>query len=531
MNNKILSDYIIIGSGLAGLYGAYLASAYGTVSLLTKHSLQTSSTYWAQGGIASAIDENDSPGIHFEDTIKTGRGLCNPDAVKILVNEGPIRINELIAGGLAFDMSGNEYSLGLEGGHTRRRILHLGGNETGRVIVEFLIDKIKKSEKIKVYENFLVHNLIMNDNECGGCCAYSREVKTDYSFHSKVVLLASGGAAGIYKGSTNPQSSTGDGITLAYNAGLEIVNMEFIQFHPTAFFSDSGKTFLLTEALRGEGAYLINKGGKRFMEDYHKLAELAPRDKVSESIYREAEKEKTDHLYLSLKHLNKYFIKSRFKNIYEKALEFNIDITSDNIPIAPAAHYTVGGIRTDLKGETTINRIYATGEISHTGVHGANRLASNSLLECIVFSFRAIEDSIKYLNEDLLIEQPTEKYYVNDKMDSLYLKSKKKILNTMTRDVGIVRYRDSICNAVDIINNIQDEWNFQKNEYYSDRLNNLITTARLIINGALVREETRGGHIRDDFPFESAESYYTVQSLDGGIKKVNLSEVEAEHKK
>ncbi len=301
----INSDYLIIGSGLAGLYAAYHASKSGSVSLLTKHSLQTSSTFWAQGGIASAIDEEDSPEIHFDDTIRAGRGLCSEDAVRILVNEGPDRIHELISDGLTFDKSGNEFALGLEGGHSRRRILHLGGNETGRFIVEFLINRIKDSKNITVYEDFLVHKLIIEDNNCSGCLAYSWKEKTDYCFLSNITLIASGGAAGIYKRSTNPHSSIGDGITLAYNAGIEVVNMEFIQFHPTAFHSETGDTFLISEAVRGEGAYLLNKNGERFMKDFHESAELAPRDVVSKGIFEIMKEENSDHVFLSLAHLEK----------------------------------------------------------------------------------------------------------------------------------------------------------------------------------------------------------------------------------
>ncbi len=353
MINQIKSDYVIIGSGLAGLYAAYHASKYGTVSILTKHSLQTSSTFWAQGGIASAIGEEDSPEIHFDDTIRAGRGLCNQDAVRILVNEGPQRINELIKDGLSFDRAGDNYELGMEGGHSKRRILHLGGNETGKFIVEFLIEKIKISNRIKIFENFLVHKLITKDKDCYGCSAYEWKGRQNYFFASDIIVIASGGAAGIYSRSTNPHSSTGDGITLAYNSGIEIVNMEFIQFHPTAFHSENGDTFLISEAVRGEGAYLLNNG-KRFMTDYHESAELAPRDIVSKSIFDVMKKEKTDKVYLSLSHLNASKIKSRFHNIYDALLKYKIDLTKDLIPISPAAHYMIGGINTNLNGETIL---------------------------------------------------------------------------------------------------------------------------------------------------------------------------------
>lgn len=522
MKNIINSNYLIIGSGLAGLYAAWIASKYGKVSLLTKHSLQTSSTYWAQGGIASAIDEDDSPRYHFEDTIKAGRGLCNKQAVEILVNEGPARINELISAGINFDKSGNEYALGLEGGHSRRRILHLGGNETGKFIIDFLTCKIKESDNITIHENFLVHKLLVEDDYCSGCHAYSWSEKKDYTFSADVILIASGGAAGIYKRSTNPHSSIGDGITLAYNIGADVVNMEFIQFHPTALYLKSGETFLITEAVRGEGAYLLDKNGSRFMKDVHEQAELAPRDVVSKGIFRIMNEQKTENVYLSLAHLDKNKIIKRFKNIYETSLKYGIDITRDLVPVAPAAHYTVGGINTGLNGETSLKGLYASGEVAYTGVHGANRLASNSLLECIVFSHRAIEDSKKYLNrKNKNLSAGDEKYKINEESNSKYLELKKTFYEIMNKNVGIVRHGNSLKEALKLINHIDDDWKYVENEYYSDRLKSLKTVASLIINGAIAREESRGCHIRTDFQNEDSEAYYIYQSKDG-IRKIKI---------
>lgn len=522
MINLVTSDYIIIGSGLAGLYAAHRASKYGTVSLLTKHSLQTSSTYWAQGGIASAIDEEDSPQLHFEDTIRAGRGLCNEEAVRILVNEGPKRINDLISDGLSFDRIGNHFELGLEGGHTKRRVLHLGGNETGKFIVDFLTQRIKESSNIKVFENFLVYSLIIEDNKCFGCYAYSWNEKTDYTFTSSVTLIATGGAAGIYKRSTNPHSSIGDGISLAYKDGIEVVNMEFIQFHPTAFYSGTGDTFLISEAVRGEGGYLLDKNGNRFMKDFHELAELAPRDIVSKGIFQIMNEQNIEHVFLSLMHLDKENIKRRFKNIYETSLKYKIDITEDLIPVAPAAHYTIGGIDTGLNGETKVIGLYVSGETAYTGVHGANRLASNSLLECLVFSFRAIEDSIKFINTKTNPHNGNQKYFVDKESNSLYLNLKHDIHNILNWNVGIVRSKESLTEALELINQIDAGWNYKKNEYYSDRLRSLKTVSSLIISGAIYREESRGSHIRTDFPDESKILYNLKQSINTGIKKVNL---------
>lgn len=519
---RIKSDYLIIGSGLAGLYAAHIASKYGSVALLTKNSIDTSCTYLAQGGIASAMDDSDSPEFHFEDTIKAGRGLCDEAAVRILVNEGPKRITELIEEGLSFDKSDNEYDLGLESGHSRRRILHLSGNESGRIMVNFLSGKIRSTGNIKIYENHPVYKLIVEDNTCIGAYAYDRNNKTECVLNANVTLIASGGAAGIYKRSTNPDSAAGDGIVLAYNEGAEACNMELIQFHPTAFYAADGKTFLLSESLRGEGGYLLNNEGKRFMQQYHEAAELAPRDIVAEAIFRESEKEKAKHLYLSLTHLNKYFIKSRFKNIYEKALEYNIDITTDKIPVAPAAHYTIGGIKTNLNGETNINRLYAAGEASFTGVHGANRLASNSLTECIVFSHRAIEDSLKYSSNEIYEDYVADGYIVNERNSGHYLALKDGIKDIMNKYAGIVRDKKSLLIARGMILSLDRDFNYEQNEYYTDRLKALKTISLLIIEGALAREESRGCHIRTDFLNENVQKYNTVQSLNGGIRKVFL---------
>jgi L-aspartate oxidase len=524
MVNKTVSDYLIIGSGLAGLYAAHCASKYGTVAILTKHFVKTSSSFWAQGGIATAMDEDDSPEIHFDDTIKAGRGLCNLEAVKILVNEGPKRINELASEGLNFDQVDSKYSLGLEGGHSRRRILHLGGIETGRLIVEFLINEINKSEKIKIFENFLVHKLIVNDGNCCGAFAFDWQNGQDYTFNSKIVVIASGGAAGIFKRSTNPESSTGDGITLAFNAGVRIANMEFIQFHPTAFYTEKGSTFLLSEALRGEGGYLLNNAGDRFMKNYHESAELAPRDVVAKAIHSEMEREGVDHLFLSLSHLNNTKLSKRFIYLYNKAKEYNIDITSDKIPIAPAAHYTIGGVDSSLHGESSVKKLFVTGEVAHTGVHGANRLASNSLLECIVFSYRAIEKSRKYLSSKIQIENLSLDYYVNDKYESNYLQLKKYILGIMNDNTGIVRSSDSLSHAKSMIEKVDKNWDYKENEYYSDRLKSLKTVAQLIISGGLERRETRGSHFRLDYPDKSEKAYDIYQSLENGIKRKYIYE-------
>lgn len=520
--NQVKTDFLIIGTGLAGLYSAFYASKFGEVTLITKHSLETSSSYWAQGGIAAAIDPQDSTEFHLKDTLTAGRGLCNTNSVNILVNEGRERILELIEEGMIFDSLDGKITLGLEGGHSQRRVLHAGGDATGKEIVEFLIKKIKANHRIKVLDNTLVHKLIVENNKCIGAEAFKWFAKEDIVLIAKSIILASGGASGIYLRTTNPHSSTGDGIGLAYNSGSEIKDLEFIQFHPTAFSSPSGKTFLISEAVRGEGAYLVNSDGERFMLNKHELAELAPRDIVSKAIFEEMQKSNSDNVFLKLDHLDSEKIKKRFSNIYREALSFNIDITKDLVPIAPAAHYMVGGIKTDLNAETNIKNLFACGEVASTGVHGANRLASNSLLECLVFGKRAIDKSIERLEDDFENIDIEEKlFFVDKSLDEKYLNLKNKIASIMSKNVGIVRNKELLQKAISQIEQIDSNWIYNENEYFSNRLKSLKQVALIITSGAIKREESRGGHIRTDFPNESENKYHIIQKINYEPEIVN----------
>jgi L-aspartate oxidase len=313
---------------------------------------------------------------------------------------------------------------------------------------------------------------------------------------------------------TNPHTSTGDGIALAYEAGAEIGNMEFMQFHPTAFYTKSGETFLISEAVRGEGAYLVNKTGKRFMPEYHESAELAPRDVVSRAIFQQMKEHKTDNVYLDLRHLDSAKIKKRFSNIYKETSRFGIDMTSDLVPVAPAAHYTIGGIRTGLNAETNIKGLYACGEVTHSGVHGANRLASNSLLECIVFGKRAVDASLREpvsLNKDAADEELIFNLTKKEEFTSI----KNRIAGLMNDKVGIVRNDELMNEAITQLTEIENNFKFEKDEYFSKRLSSLLSVSRLIINSALLRKESRGTHIREDFPEESPEMlYYIIQHKD-----------------
>jgi L-aspartate oxidase len=498
---------LVIGSGLAGLYSAINASKKGKVAVVTKSTLKQSSTYRAQGGIAAAIGKNDSPKFHFNDTIKSGKGLSIPEAVEILINEGVERINELIKMGMKFDRENGEIALGLEGAHSHRRVLHAGGDATGNHLMNFLAEKIKEIKNISVFEHTIVHELICEKGECFGAYALNFTEGKDKVFTAKSTIIASGGVSGIYQRTTNPHTSTGDGVSLAYNAGAEIADMEFIQFHPTAFYSESGRTFLISEAVRGEGAYLVNHKNERFMIEKHEKAELAPRDVVSASIYEEMKKSYTTNVFLKLDHLDSKKIKKRFFNIYTEAKKYGIDITKDPVPVAPAAHYMIGGIKTGLNAETNIKRLYACGEVASTGVHGANRLASNSLLECIVFGYRAAQSSKKEkeLNSSGEKKYSKKKLLIDNSKEEIFVELRNLISNLMTENLGIVRSEETINSCKKEIEKLRETFEFDENEYFGKRLKSLLDIGSIICSSALIRKETRGAHIRSDFPEENDE--------------------------
>lgn len=504
----IKSDYLIIGTGLAGLYAAYCASKTGTVSLITKSTLEESNSYWAQGGIAAAIDPEDSPLYHEEDTLKAGRGLCYKKAVEILVTEGRERVLEVIELGMKFDTDQEGYKLGLEGGHSKRRVLHADGTSTGKKIIDFLIKEVKEHNNIKVYEYTQIYKLLSYENTCYGGIAINYLDGDNYMFESHATIMATGGASALYKRSTNPPGATGDGIALAFNEGADVMDMEFIQFHPTSLYLEDGSSFLISEAMRGEGAVLLNHQGKRFMKDVHPDAELAPRDLVAGAIFREIKKSGQKYLYLSVSHLNPDFIRERFSNIYNYCLKKNIDITEDNIPISPAAHYFIGGIKTGLHSETNITGLYACGEVSCNGVHGANRLASNSLLECLVFSKRAVDhansimDSSQLLNH--IIDFNLMSYIKDTTEETKYLNYKNEISELMNSYIGIIRYEPELLNALNKITEMIDRAS-ELNHFYSLQLNNIISVCSLIIKSTLERKESRGSHIREKFPHEDPE--------------------------
>ncbi len=499
-------DFLVIGSGLAGLYAAMAASAHGRVALLTKSDVRASSSWWAQGGIAAALDPEDSAFLHYDDTITAGRGLCRPAAVTILVGEGVERARELIRMGMKFDEGHMGLALGLEGGHSKRRILHADGNATGRAVTEFLLERVLASPTITLFENTTVAELVVVDNRCVGCMAFYHDNFQPWLFTARATIVATGGAAGNYARTTNPPTSSGDGIALAYRAGAEVCDMEFVQFHPTALFTATGETFLISEALRGEGGRLMAPDGtRRFMPEYHAQAELAPRDVVASAIQREMQSADADHVYLSMQHLEPAAVHERFANVSAACRAHGIDIARDLIPVAPAAHYTIGGIVTGRMAGTSIWGLFACGECACTGVHGANRLASNSLLECLVFARRAVEGALTVgdvalepalLGDDLPVRDAAP-------IDpALLTRLRARVAALLSEHAGIVRNGPDLKRALDELYALRDEHSALLSRWAGRPLRTMIRACTLTVRGALLREESRGAHQREDFPGE-----------------------------
>jgi len=499
----------VVGSGLAGLLAAWHASAHGTVALISKSELDISNSYNAQGGIAAAIGPEDSLLSHFNDTITAGRGLCDHDAVSLLVREGLKQVREMIAMGMAFDKDLNgELILGLEGGHSNRRILHADGDATGRVMTEFMLSKIGSNPKITTFEFTTAVKIFTVDGVCSGIQTLDYTSGENAIFQTKATILATGGLSRIYARSTNPSTATGDGFALAWNAGARMADMEFIQFHPTALSLDGEDAYLISEAVRGEGAYLLDNKGLRFMLQLHPMAELAPRDVVASAIFKRIQ-ETNSPVFLSLKHLDAAFLKERFHSIDDKLNGLGIDLTQDLIPISPAAHYTVGGIRTDEWGQTNIRGLFACGEVASTGVMGANRLASNSLLECLVYGKRIVEKA-KSLPLPQGKNQLAQEVVLRQESDINYLTIRNELSDLMGNWVGIVRNNDEMMAALDRINQIKTEYPENSSDYSGMKINDLATICSLICLSALKREESRGGHVRSDYPSESDDFIYHI---------------------
>jgi L-aspartate oxidase len=515
-------ETVVIGSGLAGLSAAYHSSKYGKVAIVTKSQLDISNSYYAQGGIAAVINGEDNFESHMNDTLEAGRGLCDKDAVEMLVKEGSRRVLEMIELGMEFDKKDDKYFLGLEGGHSKRRILHAGGDATGKMLTSFLLQKVIEQPTVKSFENVTALKLIKSGNCITGLHAYDFVSGKNIIFRTKAVIIATGGLSRVFLRSTNPYTATGDGIAMAYDAGAKIADFEFIQFHPTALFVPGKDAYLISEAVRGEGAWLLNENGERFMKKVHSMAELAPRDVVAYNIFKQIKSSKTGRIYLSLKHLDKQEIKNRFANIYRQLEVYGFDLTKDLLPVAPAAHYMVGGIRTNLDAETNISGLFVCGEAASTGAMGANRLASNSLLECLVFGKRASEKAATLNNQNCELPEVAP-MHIDSANEPVYLEMQNEIATLMSEKMGIVRNKEEISEAVEKLSEIEKRFSDYKNEYNLFKIKNTAVVCKLIAQAALVREESRGGHIRMDFPNENPD--FEVHSIQQKNKKIQFEPV------
>jgi len=500
-------DYIIVGSGIAGLYTALLAKKHGSVLVITKGSIDDCNTRYAQGGIAAAVGKYDSIKLHFQDTIAAGDGLCDEDAVSILVNEAPERITDLVNFGVPFDTIDGEIALTMEAAHSVPRILHAGGDATGEH-VEVTLSKQARSSKIQILENCLATEIIAENGIVKGIKTLDYRTGSAEEVGCRSLILATGGAGQLFKFNTNSDVVTGDGIALAFNAGAEITDMEFFQFHPTALRLPGVTPFLISEAVRGEGGVLRNVNGYRFMPDYTPEADMASRDVVARSILHEMKKTGSDKVFIDATHLPSSITTTRFPHIYRFCLDHGLDITRDLIPVAPAAHYMIGGVKTDNWGETNIAGLFAVGETACTGVHGANRLASNSLIEALVFGRRIIEKTRKRAGRRAPAArrgtkacQQLSQRQVPKTVPAPSLSALQRLL---CDKVGIIRHQQSLTKAADILAAWQKSL-APPTDRPSYELNNLVLTGRLVTEAALLREESRGAHFRTDFPQSSPQ--------------------------
>jgi len=530
---EIEADFFIIGSGIAGLSFALKIADFGSVVLVTKKEAIESNTNRAQGGIASVFGHRDSFDLHIQDTLAAGDGLCHHDVVEMVVKDGPDRIRELIELGVTFNIkekrktrnsslsSDTEFDLGREGGHSQNRIVH-SHDMTGKEVERVLLNRVKEHKNISLLENHIAIDLITfstrlkseqitstHENQCCGAYVLDRETNQVKTIRAEITLLASGGAGKVYLYTSNPDIATGDGIAMAYRAGATVANLEFVQFHPTCLYHPEAKNFLISEVVRGEGGILVNASGERFMEKYDPQKDLACRDVVARAIDTELKKSGDDSVYLDISHKKPDFIKKRFPNLYEKAMEYGFDMTVEPLPVVPAAHYMCGGVVTDLSGRTDIKRLYAIGETACTGLHGANRLASNSLLEALVYADKAAKQAVKEFQSSRKINVPDVTAWDDSgttDSDELVTVSQNwdEIRRFMWNYVGIVRSNKRLSRAKHRIELIKNEIK----EYYWDfkiapdliELRNIATVSELIIKCALNRKESRGLHYNIQYP-------------------------------
>jgi L-aspartate oxidase len=491
-------DFLVIGAGVAGLRAAIELAEAGTVLVVAKESLRESSSEYAQGGIAVALSDDDEVELHEQDTLYAGDGLCDPVAVRTLVEEGPAAIQELIEWGAEFDRAGSKLAFTREGAHSRNRILHAHGDSTGREIARTLYHKASSLPNVTFRSYAATTELLLEDG-VAGAMIWDADARREFPISARAVLLATGGLGRVFLNTTNPDVATGDGVAMAYRAGAEIGDIEFVQFHPTALAVEGAPRFLLSEALRGEGALLRNTRGERFMERYHPLGELAPRDVVARAIVSEMSRTGVPHVLLDLTHRGETFIRQRFPRIYETCLRYGVNVGLDPAPVAPAAHYAMGGVRTDLDGRTNVARLFAAGEAACTGVHGANRLASNSLLEGVVFGIRAGRAMREVPGTDktaMGFRRPLPETRWQSCLSPVP-GAAPEIQRIAWENCGIVRSADGLREAAVQLEALAP---------HSPEERNMRQVALLIARCALARQESRGAHFRTDFP-ETREAF------------------------
>lgn len=519
------TDILVIGGGLAGLRAANSVESNQSVLVVTKDQLRESSSNYAQGGIAGVLDPEDCFESHVADTLAAGGNLCDPEIVDMVIREGPRQIEELVRWGTRFDQTEGELSLGREGGHSRERIVHAQGDATGKEVMRAVISRTRETPNIEIWENTFTIDLLTYEGRCRGALIMNGH-EQPVMVWAKETILCTGGSGQIYRESTNPPVATGDGSALAYRAGAQLRDMEFVQFHPTVLYIAGSSRSLITEAVRGEGAYLVDTNGDRFMPEYDQRAELAPRDVVSQAIIQQMELTKHTNVYLDLSHLDSDHVRSRFPGIAEICATFGLDITSDRIPVRPGAHYMVGGVTVDRQGRTSLPGLWAAGEVSSSGLHGANRLASNSLLEGLVYGAHAGEAASRAAAEQptrmaaLPIQQAihshTQSFDVADVRVSLK--------SLMGRLAGVQRQAAGLREAADSIRSFAAYvMHHQFDTVEGWELQNMLLTASCIVDAALARSESRGVHFRRDFPGPDDENWrrhLTLQiDVEGGHPK------------
>lgn len=500
------TDFLVIGSGIAGLNFALKAAQYGRVTIVTKKKIMESNTNLAQGGIAAVTRKDDTFQTHIEDTLRAGCGLSNKKMVEILVENGPKEIQNLISLGVKFDKEKDRFDLTREAGHSIDRILH-SGDTTGREIEQALTKNVREHKDIEVLENCLAIDVVVKDAKCYGANMLDIKNKEIINIFSWVTTLATGGVGYIYQNTTNPEIATGDGIAMAFQGGAKVEDMEFVQFHPTTLNKSGAPHFLISETFRGEGAILVNEKGERFMEKYDAMEELAQRDIVSRAIFNELKK---GSVYLDIRHKGKSFIFNRFPMIYQECLKYDVDITKDLIPVSPSAHYVCGGIKTTEYGETSIQNLLAFGECACTEVHGANRLASNSLLESVVFSSLGALKAKKLLKNEIKASKLRKEVKIHDMNEQELENLEAELRKAMWQYVGIIRNEKNLNLMLKKLRHIEkriDDLNGNRVNVRFLELKSMATVSKLITKAAQIRKESRGTHYREDFPFADDKNW------------------------